>query len=277
MKNEKFFFLQKKVKLMKTPYINLCNIDLSVIDQKYNFDVYRERNKSEIKKKNLSSKTKISDITKDTMKHSYFSYIDEAKHDHICIMTMKDVVKNQTLPIKTDLNCFWCRHSFTQRPIGCPINFKCTRLFKKYYSEITKNNYCLQESICNKQLEDCKDTNESNFFTLEVQPSNYYITDGIFCSFNCCYAFVLSRKKDPIYSQSESLLKKMYYDLFPNYEINLQPAPHWRLLQAYGGELSIDEFRKNFYKVQYTENDDYTNVFPVCKGVGFIFEKKIKL
>ena len=37
---------------MKTPYVNLKNIDTSLIDQKYNFLVYRERNKNESKKKN---------------------------------------------------------------------------------------------------------------------------------------------------------------------------------------------------------------------------------
>ena len=130
---------------MKTPYINLGNIDLAVIDQKYNFVSYKEKNKSELKKK--QTKTKISDITKDDHRQAYFSFIDEAKKDHICIMTMRDAIQNEKLPEKTDICCFWCRHSFSTRPIGCPIHYKCMRLYKKYYSEITKNNYCLQEFL----------------------------------------------------------------------------------------------------------------------------------
>ena len=63
---------------MKTPFVNLKHIDASIIDQKYNFIVYKEKNKNE--KKNTISKTKIADITKDNLKSSYFSYIDEAKN-----------------------------------------------------------------------------------------------------------------------------------------------------------------------------------------------------
>jgi hypothetical protein len=260
---------------MKTPFVNLKHIDASIIDQKYNFIVYKEKNKNE--KKNTISKTKIADITKDNLKSSYFSYIDEAKNDHICIITMKDVILNKELPVKTDINCFWCRHNFSSRPIGCPITFKNTRLYKKYYSEITKNNYCLQETISTKQLEDSKDSKNDNYYSLEIQPSNYYLTDGIFCSFNCCFAFIDFNKLNPLYSQSLNLLKKMYYDLFPNYDISLMKAPHWRLLKDYGGELSIEEFRKNFYKVDYIENNDFTTIFPHQKSMGLIFEKRIKL
>lgn len=260
---------------MKTPFVNLKQIDAQLIDQKYNFFIYKEKNKNE--KKNSISKTKISDITKENLKNSYFSYIDEAKNDHICIVTMKDLLINQELPVKTNIYCFWCRHCFDSRPIGCPINYKNSRLYKKYYSEITKNNYCLQETISTKQLENSKENIDDKNYSLEIQPSNYYVTDGIFCSFNCCFAFIDANKMNPLYNQSIHLLKKMYYDLFPNHEIELMKAPHWRLLKNYGGELSIEEYRKNFYKIDYIENNDFTTIFPNQKSMGLIFEKRIKL
>ena len=260
---------------MTTPFINLRNIDLHLIDQKYDFISYKEKNKTEQKKK--QTKTKISDITKDDQRQAYFSFIDEAKKDHICVMTMRDAIQNEKLPEKTDICCFWCRHSFTTRPIGCPLHYKSMRLYKKYYSEITKNNYCLQQSICSNQIENTNDQNDENFFTLEISPSNYYLVDGIFCSFNCCYAFILEQQPNPIYQQSEVLLKRMYYDLFPDFDTQLFPSPSWRLLKQYGGELTIEEYRKNLFKIEYIDHHDYTNVFPLCKSVGFIFEKKIKL
>lgn len=262
---------------MKTPYVNLSNVDMKIIDQKFNFIQYQEKNKNEIKKKQLVAKTKISDITKDSSKTSFFSYIDEAKKDHICILTMKDFLQKQELPVKTELCCFWCRNKFSSRPIGCPLSYKNNRLYKKYYSEITKNNYCLQENISEKQFEDSKLTNDENFFSLELEPSNYYLTDGIFCSFNCCLSFIMEKKSDPIYTQSEHLLKKMYSDLFPDFIVGLSPAPDWRLLQDYGGDLSIEDFRKNFYKIDYVNHHDFTSVFPISKPIGFIYEKKIKL
>lgn len=257
---------------MKTPYVNLKNIDMGIIDQKFNFIVYREKNKNEPKKK-----TRITEINKNSHKNSYFSYIDEAKKDHICLLTMKDFLKQDSLPLQTDIHCFWCRHSFSSRPIGCPINYKSSRLFKKYYSEITKNNYVLEETVTMKQLDDSKLSKNENYFSLELEPQNHYVTDGIFCSFNCCYAFIEENKNRTLYNQSESLLKKIYYDLFPNYDVQLVKSPHWRLLKKYGGELTIDEYRKNFFKVEYNNNNDFLTTFPTCKTIGLLFEKKIKL
>jgi hypothetical protein len=72
-------------------------------------------------------------------------------------------------------------------------------------------------------------------------------------------------------------LKKIYYDLFPNYEVKLVKSPHWRLLKEYGGDLTIEDYRKNFYKVEYINNNDFMTTFPSCKTIGLLYEKKIKL
>jgi hypothetical protein len=189
---------------------------------------------------------------------------------------MKDVLNQKTLPTSTNLHCFWCRHSFPYKPIGCPIDYRNSKIYKKYYSEITKTRYVLQESVTLKQLSLGKQLEQNNF-EIDSLNSNYYLIDGIFCSFNCCYAYILTNKNNPLYKNSIMYLKKIYSDIFDGANCKLVEAPNWRLLKDYGGDLTIEEFRKNFYKIDYTPLSDYVAPFPECKSVGMLFEKKIKL
>ena len=105
--------------------------------------------------------------------------------------------------------------------------------------------------------------------------NNYYLTDGIFCSFNCCLAFIKSNWYNNLYSESEVLLNQIYYSLFDK-NMKIMKAPSWRLLQVYGGSQTITEFRQDFNKVKYKSMDEYISEFPTCKSIGFLYEKKIK-
>ena len=109
----------------------------------------------------------------------------------------------------------------------------------------------------------------------EIENKEYYITDGIFCSFNCCLAFIKDNWYNSMYSNSETLLNQIYNKLFNNTQKFLE-APSWRLLKDYGGGLTIQEFRQSFNKIEYIDNNDYLIEYPKCKPCGFIFEKKIK-
>jgi hypothetical protein len=258
---------------MKTPYICLKNINCEILDEKYNFIEYKEKNKEYVRNStSYYQKTKINDYKEES---PYFNFIDEAKKDHICFLTMKDNISKQTLPKKTRVYCFHCRHYFDTIPIGLPIEYKNSKLYKNYFSEITKHNYVLQESINEETHE-----NTPSAYQTEKQNANYYIVDGNFCSFNCCKAYLLEHKDSVLYEQSESLLNKMYIDLFQirtDTEFSIKPAPNWRILENFGGNVSIDEFRRNFNKVEYVSNGDYDIKLPSCKSIGYIFEKKIKL
>ena len=91
-------------------------------------------------------------------------------------------------------------------------------------------------------------------------------------------ALIQENSTNPFYTKSLSLLHKIYYQLF-QVEQKILPAPNWRLLKPYGGVLSIQEFRKGFYKVEYIDNSDYVvpSKIPIFKSIGMVFEKKIKL
>jgi len=263
---------------MKTPYIILKMINPDILDQKYNFSEYENKNMN-CQKTNDSQgsssyqKTKVYDQKENP---SLFSYIDEAKRDHICTLSMKDVIKNEKLPLKTNLLCFHCHHSFSTIPIGCPIDYKSSKIYKNYYSEITKNNYVLQESISDHATPN--DKNSSSLFQTDRENLGYYVTDGIFCSFQCCKAFILNNKHKELYKQSDYLLNCIYMNLFNiKEEFEISPAPDWRILENFGGNVNIDFYRKNFNKIEYRNSESYLKDLPNCKTIGFVFEKKIKL
>lgn len=261
---------------MKNPTISIKNVDVQLIDRKYNF-IHFDNSSSKVE----APKTKVAEIQKNHMirKVDGFSYIDEAKKEHICNITMRNSVTKDILPdFSNSLHCYWCRHLFSSRVLGCPIDYKCSMMYKKYYSEITKNNYCLQESLTEKQNSLNKAFGENEEFNIDFMKNGYFVTDGIFCSFNCCVAFIQENSNNPFYTKSLSLLHKIYYQLF-QVEQKILPAPNWRLLKPYGGVLSIQEFRKGFYKVEYIDNSDYVvpSKIPIFKSIGMVFEKKIKL
>ena len=87
--------------------------------------------------------------------------------------------------------------------------------------------------------------------------------------------FILDENKsNQLYNKSEYLLYKLFNKCFNNLEIT--PAPPWRLLKNYGGSLSIEEYRNSFNKIVHIDLKEFIQELPVCKPVGFLFEKKIK-
>lgn len=75
--------------------------------------------------------------------------------------------------------------------------------------------------------------------------------EGVFCSFNCIAAYIASTPSFR-HNLSSVLMLMMYRKLFKcNYNLKIVPAPSWKLLKAYGGHLSIEEFQKSFQHVEY--------------------------
>ncbi len=261
---------------MKTPFITLKNIKVELIDIKYNFaELYKDKSSSKVNSYS-SGKTKLSDIKIQDTSNMY-SYIDESKKKHMCVFTMKDSISNKVLPESTNLKCFWCKHSFQTIPLGAPLDYIPSRLYKNYLNELTKTNYLFHESITNN--EHISSSLNKNHH-LEKETLNYYLSDGVFCSFNCTKAFILDNKSDHMYSNSINLLNKIYMDLFPEItesSIDILAAPHWRLLRDYGGHLSIDEFRQSFFNIVFSPDDSMITKLPSFQSIGYIFEKKIKI
>jgi len=257
-----------RVSKVKKYTFTLKNIDIGRVDSVYKFSI----------PSNIGVPHNHGPVTETTMiteilpleKSTTLTYLDEAKNPCICLTTMVNINDNKVLPRNTAINCFWCRNSFKWIPIGCPVKYISNQINKKYISNITNDTYDIRENVSRKQLEMLgnKHTNPS----LEVNEccSDHYETDGVFCSFNCCLAYIRDNTHNSMYDQCEMLLMNMHHEIFGTIR-KIIPAPHWRLLREYGGTLSIDEFRESFNRVEYIKTT--IRVSPL----GMFFEKRCLL
>jgi len=198
------------------------------------------------------NKTNILDVI-EKMEESSISFLDEK---YKTIITMTNWLTQSNLPQQTDIHCFWCKHSFKSKPIGCPIKFINHRIEKSYISHITKDRYYMKENITkvklSKLLLHCKKDIDINPIEKE-----YYLTDGIFCSFNCTLAWINDNAKDPFYSESKTLLYTMYKECIGNELTKIKASPHWRLLKNFGGPFTIDEYRQAINIIEYEQSCVY--------------------
>lgn len=87
-----------------------------------------------------------------------------------------------------------------------------------------------------------------NFSTPPVEmPDSYYNGKfnciGKFCSWECMMAYNIDINDENI-AKRTSLIYLMYKKTY-NYLKQIKPAPSWKVLEDYGGVISIDEFREN--------------------------------
>lgn len=259
---------------MKTPFITLKHLNIEEIHNKYQIaEIYKNKKSSDDIPNTQKQKSQVVDVH--ISNDNIYSYVDDSKKKHDCMFTMKDYLSKKELNSK-NLNCFWCRHKFRSTPIGAPIEYVSNRIHKQYLNEYTKSSYAFSEHFTNEKLNISSHNHNKNNFKVEKEKRDFYYVDGVFCSFNCTKAFIMENKKNSLYSNSISLLHKIYLDLFPDMKLEIIPAPSWRLLKEYGGDLTIEEFRKNFNKDVY-EKKDIIKELPSFKSIGYVFEKQIKL
>lgn len=122
-------------------------------------------------------------------------------------------------------HCFWDRHPFNWEGIQCPLRKEYQPNLKVYKSNINDNTYVIQDTLSNETAE--------------------YLTEGYFCSPECCLAYILDNVHNPAYIDSEALLYELTRE-------KVRPAGSWRLLKEYGGSMSIEEFRGAFTSKLYT-------------------------
>ena len=131
-------------------------------------------------------------------------------------------------------HCYWDRHPITNDNVfRCPIQYVPSEN-KRVHVTRGGSSYVIKEKITKKDRE--KKIVPSDTVTVQKE---YYETEGVFCSLECCVAYVRSNAHDSTYEDSYQLLMKMYNIIkLPN------AAPHWRVLVDYGGWLSIGDYRK---------------------------------
>jgi hypothetical protein len=79
--------------------------------------------------------------------------------------------------------------------------------------------------------------------------------EGVFCSFNCIVAY-LRDYPSLVHRECGGLISMLYKKVFgkPVQLRQIVPAPNWRLLESFGGPLSIGEYRKTFQTVEFRQN-----------------------
>lgn len=123
----------------------LYNINIKEIDKKYNIHIKSNIDDSA---QNTMNKTSLEELSNNN-KTKHFIYLDEAKKNKKCFITMIDHVTNNLIENKTKLNCFWCRHTFNTNTIGCPIKF----VDDAYYCDGVFCSFnCCKSFINNNQL-----------------------------------------------------------------------------------------------------------------------------
>jgi hypothetical protein len=242
---------------------SLINVNIGKVDQKYGLICASPDEEVVIP----ANTTKIDDLDIIKKTPDVISFLDESKRLRKC--SVSTIVMNQNKKYK----CYWDKHDIPEgvQPIGCPIKYIPSKVTKTYNSEISKEKYSISEVITDKRRKELEKKGDTRFVT---DKRGLYETDGVFCSFNCVMAWILDpeNKRDPLYKYSLTLLLQMYNDLNPEEKImEIMPSPHWRLLEGFGGNLSIEKYRESFNKILYVYHGLIT-----CVSVGRLYEDNIK-
>jgi hypothetical protein len=181
--------------------------------------------------------------------------------------------KSKKVVTGSSYNCFWDREPIPAniQPIGCPIRYVSDQAVKSYYSEISKDTYTIKENITTERAGKLEKQKDKRVTTIK---RDYYLTDGAFCSFNCCMAFIQDEAR-PLYRDSATLLLKLYNSMNEEKINEIEPAHHWRKLRVYGGDMTIEQFRENLNKVRYINHGLYVD-FPRVQSLGMLFEEKLR-
>lgn len=263
--------MTKTSKPKKQYIFTLVNINPEIVDQRYGITLPSNIAESDPVPVNT---TMIDDLRSSKKTPEVISFLDESKRLINCSVSMINF--STGVPLGSDVNyhCFWCRYPIPTgiSPIGCPLSYVPHQAVKCYYSEINKDKYKIRENITEELARRVEKTNDKRMSLIK---RGYYSTEGAFCSFNCCMAFIESNRTCSRYKDSQQLLLKMYNSMNDDKVDRIDPAHHWQKLRVYGGQLTIDQFRNTFGKIEYV-NHGYMKEHPKCMPVAMLFEEKLK-
>ena len=86
--------------------------------------------------------------------------------------------------------------------------------------------------------------------------------------------YINENKKTSLYEQSSVLLSRIYNTLSSEKNVKITPAPSWRVLEDYGGNMNIDRFRESFNRVDFILHGTCDNT--MYKPLGHVVEQKLK-
>jgi hypothetical protein len=154
--------------------------------------------------------------------------------------------------------CFWDKHPFAvnvNKEVKCPIAYKPAQIVHK------KREYYINQNVsaCDTKVgEGVKVIQESITYT------------DTFCSERCLLAWINENACNPLYKNSKYIFYKEYYK--KNGYGKVYPANHWRTLNAFGGFMTIEQFRSC------NKNYEESNVYIDESGERIIeYEEVVKI
>jgi hypothetical protein len=165
-------------------------------------------------------------------------YFFDSKKNKVKIWpTMVDRTTNDILTLYTNKPCKNCHHPYDTHPIGCPI---------KYVPHHSDPNDPKRKKI-EKFLSD------NNFL---YDSTDYFEVEHLFCSFPCVKSYIMKRlsitPSSYKYTNALTYLTLLYKKLFSLKTAPIIPSAHdTDSLLAYGGHLSISEYRNTMGLLQF--------------------------
>lgn len=199
------------------------------------------------------------------------------------LQTLKSV-SSTALPVYG--KCTWCRMQIEHSPVGIPTSVLYEpKVRTNPYSDSSSANDIQPNSNTqpnstqpNSIRRTLRETFQKPVQRLINSGTLRFDVDGQFCTFECCYAGLKQLyppyhlMRDPLYMDSEQLLRLMYSSIYPNSNSFVQPAPDWRLLKENGGPLEPKDFFSGTHTFVKTPN---LVILPI--KVEYMVQKSIKV
>ena len=191
------------------------------------------------------------------------NFLDSKKNKIKLWPVMIDITQKGNLPFYTDKPCRYCHHCFNTHPIGCPVRYN--------------------PDIIDKNSDEYKRVIDFlNKYNFNTESTDFFETEHLFCSWPCVKAYILNmlstNSMSQKYTESLSYLTLMYKkvnDLKGDiYKIPV--APPIDILEAYGGHLTIDEYRSSFGTIDYKSTVNIRRPY-MFSCSQYIEEVKVKI
>ena len=169
--------------------------------------------------------------------------------------TKKIVQHHHSTPVFEEginYNCFWCSLPVDSAPIGCPI---------KQVPVFTRKKIRLRN-------------NEEHIIQIAQQDNQQkFLTEKVFCSFNCVKGFIEAHSWNDYYINSTRLLALMYsLATDTSGPVKITPAPCKSLMIQYGGSLTCEQYRKNFERIKYINSGNLS-----MQPISTLFEEVVQI
>lgn len=159
--------------------------------------------------------------------------------------TKKTIQHAQSTPVfdqERKYKCFWCDLPVENTPLGCPIK---------------------QIPVFSGKKVKLRNNEEFTTSVSQQENQNKFVTEKVFCSFNCVKGFINANSWNDYYFNSSRLLALMYSTIMEvDGPVIITPAPCKSIMAAYGGILSPEQYRKNFERVNYRDSGSIS-MFPI--------------